>query len=407
MMFASETTLAMKDDGIAPDAMAGDTIYTAQIPTTALAAGQMIRWRVIATDNANATAADPPFRDPADNDQYYGTVALDGITTSQLPVLHWFVADGAASRTDGGTRCSLFYLGRFYDNVFVGLHGQSSASFPVDKKSHDFNFNEDNRFKWKEGEIRQRAVNLITTWADKSRVRDTMAWESWALTGHIASHWAHLVRVQQNAAFWGVYDMVENGDEDYSERAGLDPYGALYKVYNSLENVSGVEKKTRDGDLSTADLQALETALDTANPLSIRRQNAYDMVDVPSLVNYLASNVIILNNDFGHKNYYVYRDTNGTREWSVLPWDQDLSIGHTWTSSQNYFNDDIHSQAGLVLGASTGKSAHESDHEHQQCDDRSGDGPDVPAADAHAHGQTPDLRWEHQRPIRAAHQSAR
>src|SRR5204862_5974144 len=56
----------------------------------------------------------------------------------------------------------------------------------------------------------------------------------------------------------------------------------------------------------------------------------------------------------GHKNYYVYRDTNGTREWSVLPWDQDLSIGHTWTGSQAYFNDDIHSQAGLVLGAVPG-----------------------------------------------------
>jgi hypothetical protein len=355
VMFNSETIVAMKDDGIAPDAVAGDTIYTAQIPTIAMTAGQMVRWRIVATDNANATSTDPPFRDTGDNDQYFGTVALDGITTSQLPVLHWFVADAAGSRTDGGTRCSLFYLDRFYDHVFVGLHGQSSSGFSVDKKSHDFNFNEDNRFKWKEGEIHQRAVNLITTWADKSHVRDTMAWETWALTGHIASHWSNLVRVQQNASFWGVYDMVENGDEDFPDRAGLDPYGALYKVYNSLQDVSLVEKKTRDGDPSTADLQDLITNLDPASKTLLqRRAYSYDNVDVPTLANYLATNVIVLNNDFGHKNYYVYRDTNGTREWSVLPWDQDLSIGHTWTNPQGYFNDDIHSQAGLVLGAVPG-----------------------------------------------------
>ena len=354
VMFNTEVSVPMKDDGVVPDAIAGDTIFTAQIPTTTMTGGQMLRWRVEAKDNANATSTSPPYRDTTDNDRYFGTVALDGITTSQLPILHWFVQNTAASQTDAGTRCSLYFLGNFYDNVFVDLHGQSSAGFSVVKKSHNFNFSEDNRFKWKEGEGRQRAINLITTWADKSHVRDTMSWESWALTKHIAAHWAQLSRVQQNGVFWGIYDMVENGDEDFLERAGLDPYGALYKVYNSLQDTSGVEKKTRDGDLSTADLQALITGMDNANPIANRRRYAYDNLDVPALVNYLATNVMTINNDFGHKNYYIYRDTNGTREWSLLPWDQDLSLGHTWTSSQNYFNDDIDSQRGLVLGASEG-----------------------------------------------------
>ncbi len=355
VMFAAETSVNMRDDGIAPDAIAGDTVFTGQVPTTTMTAGQMLRWRVEAKDNASTAATEPPYRDTTDNDQYFGTVAADGITTSQLPIVHWFVQDAPSSRLETGTRCSLFYLGRFYDNVFVGLHGQSSSGFVVDKKSHDFNFSEDNRFKWKEGEARQRAINMITTWADKSHVRDTIAWESWQTAQHIASHWANLVRVQQNAAFWGLYDMVENGDEDFSSRAGLDPMGALYKCYNSLQDATNVEKKTRDGDTSTADLQALVDNLDPATKsLALRRSYSYDNVDVPALVNYLASNVLIINNDFGHKNYYVYRDTNGTREWSVLPWDQDLSLGHTWNGGPAYFDDDIHSQTGLILGAASG-----------------------------------------------------
>ena len=48
----------------------------------------------------------------------------------------------------------------------------------------------------------------------------------------------------------------------------------------------------------------------------------------------------MLNNDQGHKNYYMYRDSNRTGEWTILPWDVDLSLGHTWTSAQNYFDDD-------------------------------------------------------------------
>ncbi|HET6409207.1 MAG TPA: lamin tail domain-containing protein [Chthoniobacteraceae bacterium] len=357
VQFGGEQVITMRDDGIAPDTAAGDSVYAALLPTTGVTQGQMLRWRVSASDNNSpaALSTDPPFLDTTDNDQYYGTVAEDagsqGIMNSNLPILHWFVQDAAGSRAEGGTRCSLYYLGRFYDNVFVNLHGQSSSGFPVNKKSHDFNFNEDNRFVWKLGEPAQRAINLLSNYADKAKVRNTVSWESWSRASHLASHYAFPIRVQQNGSFWGVYDMVENGDEDFLERTGLDVNGAFYKMYNSLDNATtDVEKKTRKNE-SNSDLQALITGLDPAQAISNRRRFSYDNVDIPALVNYLAANVLILNRDFGHKNYYIYRHTNGSREWSLLPWDQDLSLGHTWTSSQNYFNDDIHTQQSTSAGS--------------------------------------------------------
>jgi hypothetical protein len=353
IQFGGEQIVNMRDDGVAPDVIAGDGNYTGQIPTTSVAQGQMLRWRISASDNGSpaATSTDPPYLDTTDNDQYYGTVAEDpssqGITNSRLPILYWFVQDANASRTEGGTRCSLYYLGRFYDNVYVNLHGQSSSGFPTNKKSHDFNFNEDNRFTWRTGEKPQRAINLLTNYADKAKVRNTLTYESFQRASHVASHYSFPVRVQQNGAFWGIYDLVENGDEDFLDRCGLDVNGALYKIYNRLESTADAEKKTRKLE-STADLQALITNLDTARTLASRRQYSYDNVDVPTLVNYLADCVVTLNDDIGHKNYYMYRDTNGTREWSVLPWDLDLAFGHTWTSSQAYFNDDIHTMMSNV-----------------------------------------------------------
>jgi hypothetical protein len=352
IMFGAESTLAMLDNGVAPDAIANDGIYTAQLSTTTLGAGQMIRWRVVATDTNGSSATDPPYRDVTDNDQYYGTVALESQTASSLlPVVHWFVQNPSGARSEGGTRCSIYYLGEFYDNVYVNLHGQSSSGFAVDKKSHDLNFSQDNRFKWREGEERVRAVNLLTNWADKSKMRNTIAWEAWANARHIASHWCFPVRVQQNAVFWGVYDMVENGDEDFLKRAGLDENSAFYKMYNLLDNsTTNVEKKTREFE-NNSDLQALIDGLNTAQSIATRRVYGYDNVDIPALVNSLAVNALINNNDQGHKNYYLYRATNGSGEWSLLPWDQDLAVGHTWTSGPAYFDDDIDSQRGVRNGA--------------------------------------------------------
>ena len=224
-------------------------------------------------------------------------------------------------------------------------HGDQSICRRVaNERLHDLNFSKDNRFKWREGEERVRAVNLLSNWADKSKVRNTIAWEAWANARHLASHWCFPVRVQQNAAFWGVYDMVENGDEDFLKRAGLDETSAFYKMYNALDNsTSNVEKKTREFE-GNAELQALIDGLNTSVVLSTRRVYGYDNVDIPALINSLAVNALINNNDQGHKNYYLYRHTNGSGEWSLLPWDQDLAVGHTWTSGPNYFDDDIDSQ---------------------------------------------------------------
>ena len=49
----------------------------------------------------------------------------------------------------------------------------------------------------------------------------------------VLSHWAFPVRVQTNGGFHAVLDMVEDGDDCFTERVGLDPRGALYKVYTA------------------------------------------------------------------------------------------------------------------------------------------------------------------------------
>ena len=362
VMWGAETLAPMLDNGVAPDLLAGDKIYTAQIPTTGLSPGAMLRWRIVATDAASTPTTDPLFIDldgivGPDTDQYYGTAAQETGYTTGLPVMHWFVQDPAAANTvTPGSRCSVLHLDRFYDYVAVNLHGQSTQGFP--KKSYNLNFNKGNRFKWAIGAKEIRSVNLLSDYADKSKLRNTLAYSAWADTQHAASHFSNMLHVRQatggapTMAFHGLYDMVEDGNEEFLSRCGLDENGALYKMYNSLESSvpPGAEKKTREFE-GNADLQAL---IDGVNPntrsLAQRRQYVYDNVNIPALVNFSAAHSMILNTDWGHKNYYVYRDSLGTKEWFTLPWDQDLSFGHTWIGSQNYFDDEMHSQGGLPVG---------------------------------------------------------
>lgn len=340
-MFGPESEIVLADDGVSPDAVAGDGIHSGVMPTDGPSPGRMLRWRYEATDVNGNVGRLPVHADPEDYDRYFGTVAENPAeSTSQLPVVHQFVEDEAAAGTRAGTRCSVFHLGRFYDNVHVSLHGQSTAAFA--KKSQNLDFNTDNRFTWSEGAVRKvKDVDLLSNHADKTRVRNSLSHEVARLAGAV-HHFAFPVRVQRNGGFHGVMDMVEDGDDRMLERNGLDPDGALYKMYDALVSTSGGEKKTRR-DEGKGDLQELISALDPTLPADVRRRHAYDHVDLPATVNYLATRVINNDRDHGHKNYYLYRDTNGSGEWRPVMWDVDLTWGRNYSASSGYFDDSLYS----------------------------------------------------------------
>lgn len=334
VMFGGESMTLMNDGGTGGDVTAGDGIYSALLSTTALEAGEMIRWRIEAEDDSGVVGKSPPYPDPLDSDQYYGTVASNPEQeSSDLPVFETFVQNQSAVDLRSGGRVSLFFLGEFYDNVQMDLHGQSTANFP--KKSYDVDFNKGNRFLWREGERRVKDINLLTNYADKSKVLNTLAYQSLNLAGAQA-HYAFPVRVQRNGGFFAVADLVEDGDDRYLDRVGLDEEGTLYKMYDRLETVAGGAKKTpKDGDKS--DLQQLINGLRNGS-LTDKRRWAYDNLDIAATINYLATYATFGITDTGHKNYYMYRDTHGTGEWRPLPWDVDLSFGRRWTQDLRYFD---------------------------------------------------------------------
>src|SRR6266700_6695808 len=129
-MFGSESNVVMLDDGLHGDGLAGDGVYGAIIPNTISTNGQMVRYYITAADANNNLTRSPPFPDPLNSSQYYGTVVKNPALTNPLPVLQWFLQVPSSADTDNGSKGSIYWMGEFYDNVLFNLHGQSSRGFP-------------------------------------------------------------------------------------------------------------------------------------------------------------------------------------------------------------------------------------------------------------------------------------
>jgi hypothetical protein len=308
----------------------------------------MVRYAITARDSQGRTSRWPLYHDPLNSPQYMGTMVVDPEVDSKLPVLYWFVQDPYAASTDEGTRASVFYAsgprtaggraGVLYDNVLVRRRGVTSKSWY--KKSFKFDFNPGYHFSYSADQPPVEEFNLMSTYDDKAYIRQSLAWEIYRDTG-VPYCVSYPLSVRQNGAFHSVAVFVEQPGPRYLERQGLDPDGALYKVgLNAFDSTTkGLTKVTRQ-DEDRSDLQA---AMDGIHLAGEERTNyLLDHFNIPAIVNYMATSAVIGDRDWGHKNYYIYRDTEGTGEWTILPWDKDLTFGrHYLEEYGGTFNDII------------------------------------------------------------------
>ncbi len=324
-----ELEVPMRDDGRTPDAVAGDWKWTANIPNSHYELGQMLRWRVEVSSAEGSRRRAPLFLSETNSPEYFGTIVQDPGIKSSIPIFHWWTADPRAAAAPRGARCSVYFEGEFYDNVFVRNRGATSRDFP--KQSFKFDFNKGHHFRFHPDEERVEEINLNTTYADKAYIRQILAYETLRDAGAEYSVTFPL-RQQLNGEFFMVSIFTEQVDQDYLRRQSLDPTGALYKVFNVLISASPrlYEKKTRRKE-NWRDLRSLVNRLRLRS--GARESFLWDNVDIPACINYWACIVIMHDNDCIYKNYYLYRDTNGDREWRFLPWDKDLVFGRNYTTS--------------------------------------------------------------------------
>jgi hypothetical protein len=329
VMYDDEVHLPMKDDGQGPDQTANDGLYSALIPAAVAQPGQMLRYYITATDQQSNLTREPRITDAAGVDrspEYFGTVIQDPTLTSQLPIFHWFSEQVSRARNRTGARVSVSYNGQFYDNVYARQRGGATNG-----ASQKFNFGDDHPFFVNDSVGHVAELNMNAQGSDPTFLRQTLAFDTYTLAGHesLESFLVHM-RVNGNEDRVGVF--VEQVDANFLTRHGLDPEGALYKMVQrgNLDPVfsdvtTGIEKQNRLNE-GLVDLKVVVDGL-TAATEQARVNSVYDNFNVAQLLNYLALRSITMDADDVRKNFYLYRDTNGTGQWSIFPWDKDWTFG--------------------------------------------------------------------------------
>ena len=323
VMFGAEVTLPMNDDGAGGDLVAGDGIYTAIIPSSAYSPGQMVRWYVSAGDVSGEISRMPQFFNPEGSPEYFGTVVADPSIDSELPIFEYFVQNTGAASSRTGTRASVFFRGEFYDNVFVRRRGGNTT------QGRKFEFNANQHFLFDPAYGRVDEINLNERGAEPTYMRQVLAWDVYEQAGLPASI-GEAWYTRRNDSFLDVRIFVEQPDSDLLVRTGLDPDGAFYKIgdrgrENSVtSSTDGVKKRTRKNE-DNSDLQTLVQGVRPSNPT--RSEYVWDNIDIAAVVNYLAATSIMHDNDHPHKNFHLYRDTEGSEQWRFIPWDKDLTFG--------------------------------------------------------------------------------
>lgn len=328
----SEVAVAMRvDDGVASATIPGQ------------AAGALVRYRMRATSGDRVGT----WPRQGDGATYRGTTVARP-APSPLPTFEVFMADETYQvmvndltlRGDDGYPMVLAYEGQVFDNARIRVKGQVSRQFPKKKFKvilpPGYTIEDDDQFP---DEVDEFAIH--SGWSDRSLIRETLASEFMVAADALGAQQAFPARIERNGAFYGLYTYVEQPDGTWRDRYGLDD-SESYEV--GPDNVFGMlspvdvglsqEVLRRRYDKETfeyLDDRRLRDFIATVNGLAgpAEREWIYANVDVPSVVNALATSMVIQHQDWGHKNYRLIFDEHGRVR--VTQNDFDLVFGRRWS----------------------------------------------------------------------------
>ena len=340
--YGSVVTLDMLFDGALEGGLVGG-VYQAVIPSSAYGAGDMVRWYVTSEDLAGNVSRGPFYNDSLGTNQsaeYFGTVVQGSVSLASIPMFQWFAQSESAAHSRSGTRASVYYNGRFYDNIFVRQRGGFSNSAVSQK--FDFNKGEKLYINEKIGWVDQ--INMNGNGVDASYVKQQLAFEFNNDAGALAPE-SFNMHMLANGQYDRIGIFVENVDEHFMERNGFDKGGDIYKFVQKgsinidrpslrFDGGDGIERKTGDEfDMSNMIYLTDGLALES---LSDRMDFIFDNLNIANLINLVAIRVIVDDIDDMSKNFYMYHDVNHSGEWHMVPWDKDYTFGNPADAGVNY-----------------------------------------------------------------------
>ncbi|HZY09583.1 MAG TPA: CotH kinase family protein, partial [Bacteroidota bacterium] len=221
------------------------------------------------------------------------------------------------------------YQGSSWNDARIRFKGRSTRFFP--KKSYRVRFTTLNQFQ------NARQINFNSMYTDKSFIREKLAWDLFN-DMNLMTPKAHHCALIMNNEWKGVYLFVDKIDRYFLQRNGrivspmyeVDDYWSLGDLTIQPDSLLKLYYPKEVGDVTDySDLRALIEAINIT-PDSTFADVISNLFDMNSVYKWFAGNVLMMMGDSYNKNYFLYRDTTRlTQQWSIIPWDYDLSFGRS------------------------------------------------------------------------------
>jgi hypothetical protein len=374
----------MKDDGTAGDLATGDGIYSAEIPAVLQKHRWLVRYRITATDTPGASVTVPYADDPQPNFAYFvydgipswsgaiqpgssdqtkkRVVLYDFAATPSLPVYHLITTRQAHEESqyipnsstgqywgdDYPWTGTLVYDGVAYDHIRFRARGgvwrysMGKNMWKVDfLRGHEFQARDEYgrplKAKWKKLNLGANIQQGDYQHRGEQGLFEYTGFKLFNLAGAPASitfpvHFRIIERVsetngtpsnQYDDDFQGLYLAVEQMDGRFLDQHGL-PDGNLYK----MESGPGGGQSNNQGPTqptNNSDLIAFVNGY-SGNPSQTWWRGNFN---VEEYYGHRAIIEAIHHGDVGYgKNYFFYHNPE-TNQWSMFPWDLDL----TWAEN--------------------------------------------------------------------------
>ncbi len=368
------TPVAMTDNGTNGDVIAGDSVYTAMLPSSLQVHRRLVRYRIEATDSGNRSIRAPYLDDPTPNFAcfvYNGTpswtAALQPGTTAaetfsaeemgRLPTYHLIAKRSSVEAATWNSKYTgdlyrwwgtLVYDGEVYDHIRYRARG-GVWRYAMGKNMWKFDLNRGHDFQAKDNYGRSfgtkwRKVNLGANIQQgdfehrgEQGMFESVGFRLFNMAGVESPKTAWVnYRVVDDAAeapagsqyggdFWGLYLAIEQEDGRFLDEHDL-PDGNLYKMEGGTGelNNQGRHSATDKSDLNLF----LNTYRNTTPSIDWWRQNA----DLHRIYSYHSIVQAIHHYDIGAGKNYFYFLNPETGKWSIHSWDLDL----TWADNMYY-----------------------------------------------------------------------
>jgi hypothetical protein len=382
----SWTTLPMRDDGQGGDAVAADGTYSVTLPASLQTHRRLVRYRIAAEDLLGAEVAAPYADDPQPNFAYYvydgipdwtgaaqpgaggtpgaqvtyGADVMNSLPTYQLitkradHVDSQYIPNSTRGGGYGGDAYlwtgTMVYDGVVYDHIDYRARG-GVWRYAMGKNMWKFDFNRGHSFqayddygnpydtKWDKVNFSAVIQQGDFGYRGEQGLFESVGFKLFNLAGvetpktnfvqfRIVDRASETGATQYDTDFQGLYLVVEQVDGRFLDEHGM-PDGNLYKMEGGTGEANNIGP---DGPADRSDLNSFQSTYTNTTPTDDWwRQN----LDLESYYSYRSIVEAIHHYDIGDgKNYFYYHNPE-TNQWSVVPWDIDLTWANNMYGSGN------------------------------------------------------------------------